>query len=82
MVSPKLVGEAGNLRTQIFMKGEPRRDSNTNDLLFNVKKIINFHQSGHNFGTGHCHNDWHALRGCIRPETKTGMVEGWGYRPR
>ena len=46
MVSPKLVGEAGNLRIQTFVNGESRQDSNTNDLLFNVKKIIGFISQG------------------------------------
>jgi hypothetical protein len=80
MASPKLVGDAGNLRIQTFVNGESRQDSNTNDFAIQCKEGYQFHQSGHNFGTGHCHNDWHALGSCIRHETKTGMVEGWRYR--
>ena len=77
MVSPKLIGEAGNLRIQTFVNGELRQDSDTNVLLFNVTKIISFISQGTTFGTGHGHNDRHAFRGCIRHEIKTGMVEGW-----
>ena len=46
MVSPQLVGDAGNLRIQTFVNGESRQDSNTNDLLFDVKEIISFISQG------------------------------------
>ena len=42
MVSPKLVG----LRIQMFVNGESRQDSHTNDLPFNVKQIIRFISQG------------------------------------
>jgi 2-keto-4-pentenoate hydratase/2-oxohepta-3-ene-1,7-dioic acid hydratase in catechol pathway len=63
MASPKLVGDAGNLRIQTFVNGESRQYSRTNDLLFSVKEDYQFHQSGHSFGTGHCHNDLARLSG-------------------
>ncbi|KAJ5811769.1 5-carboxymethyl-2-hydroxymuconate isomerase [Penicillium riverlandense] len=46
IVSPKVVGAADNLRLQTFVNGEQRQDSNTNDLLFGVKKIISFLSQG------------------------------------
>lgn len=46
MASPKLVGDAGNLRIQTHVNGESRQDSNTSDLLFPVKEIISFISQG------------------------------------
>ncbi|KAJ5465313.1 5-oxopent-3-ene-1-2-5-tricarboxylate decarboxylase [Penicillium daleae] len=46
IVSPKVVGAADNLRLQTFVNGELRQDSNTNDLLFGVKRIISFVSQG------------------------------------
>src|SRR5436305_6991322 len=46
MASPKLVGDASNLRIQTFVNGESRQDSNTNDLLFDVSEIIRFISQG------------------------------------
>jgi 2-keto-4-pentenoate hydratase/2-oxohepta-3-ene-1,7-dioic acid hydratase in catechol pathway len=46
MASPKLVGDASNLRIQTFVNGESRQDSNTNDLLFDVREIIRFISQG------------------------------------
>lgn len=41
-----MVGAADNLRLQTFVNGEPRQDSNTNDLLFNVPHIVSFASQG------------------------------------
>jgi 2-keto-4-pentenoate hydratase/2-oxohepta-3-ene-1,7-dioic acid hydratase in catechol pathway len=46
IASPKLVGDTGNLRIQTFVNGESRQDSNTNDLLFSVKKTTSFISQG------------------------------------
>jgi 2-keto-4-pentenoate hydratase/2-oxohepta-3-ene-1,7-dioic acid hydratase in catechol pathway len=46
LVSPSVVGAADNLRLQTFVNGEVRQDSNTNDLLFGVKAIIEFLSQG------------------------------------
>ncbi len=46
LVSPKVVGNAGNLKLQTFVNGDLRQDSNTNDLLFNVETIISFVSQG------------------------------------
>jgi 2-keto-4-pentenoate hydratase/2-oxohepta-3-ene-1,7-dioic acid hydratase in catechol pathway len=46
MVSPSVVGDAGNLRIQTFVNGESRQDSNTSDMLFDVREIISFISQG------------------------------------
>ena len=46
LVSPKVVGVADNLDLKTWVNGELRQDSNTNDLLFGVKKIIAFISQG------------------------------------
>ena len=46
IVSPQVVGDAGNLRLQTFVNGEMRQNSNTNDLLFGVTDIISFISQG------------------------------------
>lgn len=46
IVSPKVVGNAGNLRLQTFVNGDVRQDTITNDLLFNVQAIISFISQG------------------------------------
>ncbi|KAK3946570.1 hypothetical protein QBC32DRAFT_357474 [Pseudoneurospora amorphoporcata] len=46
LVSPKLVGNAGNLRLQTFVNGELRQDTNTSDLLFNTEDIVAFVSQG------------------------------------
>ncbi|EEP76550.1 fumarylacetoacetate hydrolase [Uncinocarpus reesii 1704] len=46
LVSTKVAGAADNLALQTFVNGELRQDSNTNDLLFNVKHIISFVSQG------------------------------------
>jgi 2-keto-4-pentenoate hydratase/2-oxohepta-3-ene-1,7-dioic acid hydratase in catechol pathway len=42
----QIVRAADNLRLQTFVNGELRQDSNTNDLLFGVKRIISFVSQG------------------------------------
>ncbi|KAK5659816.1 hypothetical protein OQA88_1028 [Cercophora sp. LCS_1] len=46
LVTPKVVGNAGNLRLQTFVNGELRQDTNTNDLLFNTEVIVSFISQG------------------------------------
>lgn len=46
LVSPKIVGNAGNLRLQTFVNGDLRQDTNTNDLLFNTEAIVSFISQG------------------------------------
>lgn len=46
IVSPKLVGDASNLRLQTWVNEELRQDSSTSDLLFGVKEIISFVSQG------------------------------------
>jgi len=46
LVSPRVVGNAGNLRLQTFVNGDKRQDSSTDDLLFNVEQIIAFISQG------------------------------------
>lgn len=46
LVSPNLVGTAGNLGLQTFVNGDLRQQSNTNDLLFDVETIISFVSQG------------------------------------
>ncbi|BEI83407.1 hypothetical protein CcaverHIS002_0400110 [Cutaneotrichosporon cavernicola] len=46
LVSPKVVGNAGNLRLQTWVNGELRQDTNTSDLLFGVEKIVAFISQG------------------------------------
>jgi len=46
MTSPKIVGDASNLRIQTHVNGESRQDSNTSDLLFPVKEIVSFISQG------------------------------------
>lgn len=46
IVSPKLVGDASNLRLQTWVNEELRQDSSTSDLLFGVKEIIGFVSQG------------------------------------
>ncbi|KAK3897734.1 hypothetical protein C8A05DRAFT_47747 [Staphylotrichum tortipilum] len=46
LVSPKIVGNAGNLRLQTLVNGEVRQDTNTSDLLFNTEKIVSFISQG------------------------------------
>ncbi|KIX93002.1 uncharacterized protein Z520_11275 [Fonsecaea multimorphosa CBS 102226] len=46
LVSPRVVGNAGNLQLRTLVNGEVRQDTNTNDLLFNVETIISFVSQG------------------------------------
>ena len=46
LVSPRVVGAADDLDLQTFVNGELRQSSNTSDLLFGVKEIINFISQG------------------------------------
>ncbi|OAL55108.1 hypothetical protein IQ07DRAFT_556292 [Pyrenochaeta sp. DS3sAY3a] len=46
IVSPEVVGNAGNLRLQTRVNGELRQDTSTDDLLFNVERIIEFISQG------------------------------------
>ncbi|KAK4504923.1 hypothetical protein PRZ48_002886 [Zasmidium cellare] len=46
LVTPRLVGDASNLRLQTWVNGELRQDANTEDLLFGVKDIIAFISQG------------------------------------
>lgn len=46
IVSPKVVGNAGTLQLQTLVNGELRQDTNTNDLLFNVERIVSFISQG------------------------------------
>lgn len=46
LVSPSVVGNAGNLRLQTFVNGELRQDTRTDDLLFGVEYIIEFISQG------------------------------------
>ncbi|KAL2196664.1 hypothetical protein P885DRAFT_37319 [Corynascus similis CBS 632.67] len=46
LVSPKVVGNAGNLRLQTFVNNELRQDTNTGDLLFNTEDIVAFISQG------------------------------------
>jgi 2-keto-4-pentenoate hydratase/2-oxohepta-3-ene-1,7-dioic acid hydratase in catechol pathway len=42
IVSPKVVGNAGDLRLQTLVSGEVRQNTRTSDLLFNVEAIFSF----------------------------------------
>lgn len=42
LVSPSVIDEANTLRLQTFVNGEIRKDSNTNDPLFDAPTIISF----------------------------------------
>lgn len=46
LVSPEVVGDAGNLRLQTYVDGVLRQDSNTDDLIFGVEEIIEFISQG------------------------------------
>jgi len=46
LVSPKVVGDAGSLQIQTRVNDELRQDSNTNDMLFNIKTIVSFLSQG------------------------------------
>lgn len=46
LVSPSVVGNAGNLRLQTFVNGELRQDTRTDDLLFGVEYIVEFISQG------------------------------------
>jgi 2-keto-4-pentenoate hydratase/2-oxohepta-3-ene-1,7-dioic acid hydratase in catechol pathway len=46
IVSPALVGDAGNLALQTLVDGVVRQESNTNDLIFGVRQIIEFISQG------------------------------------
>ncbi|PGH27881.1 hypothetical protein AJ80_00431 [Polytolypa hystricis UAMH7299] len=52
LVSPKVVGNAGNLRLQTIVNGEVRQDTSTSDLLFNTQAIISFIIQGTTLETG------------------------------
>ncbi|KAK4199011.1 putative hydrolase [Triangularia verruculosa] len=52
LVSPKIVGNAGNLRLRTLVNGEVRQDSNTNDLLFNTEEIVAFISQGTTLDAG------------------------------
>lgn len=42
VVSKEIISDSGTLHLQTKVNGEVRQDTNTNDLLFNVPKIISF----------------------------------------
>lgn len=46
MVSPKLLGDASNLRLQTWVNGELGQDAFTSDLLFGGKDIVSFISQG------------------------------------
>lgn len=46
LVSPKVVGNAGNQRLQTLVNGDLRQNTNTDDLLFNTEAIISFISQG------------------------------------
>jgi 2-keto-4-pentenoate hydratase/2-oxohepta-3-ene-1,7-dioic acid hydratase in catechol pathway len=46
LVSPSVVGAADNLLLQTFVNGEERQNTNTDDLLFNVRAIVSFLSQG------------------------------------
>lgn len=46
LVSPEVVGAADMLQLKTYVNGELRQDTNTDDLLFGVKKIIAFLSQG------------------------------------
>lgn len=46
LVSPAVVGNAGNLQLRTFVNGDLRQDTNTNDLLFNAEAIVSFISQG------------------------------------
>ena len=46
IVSPALVGNANHLRLQTFVDGVSMQDSNTNDLIYGVERIIEFISQG------------------------------------
>lgn len=46
IVSPNVVGNAGDLRLQTFVNGDLRQDTSTNDLLFNTEAIVSFISQG------------------------------------
>ena len=46
IVSPSVVGAADNLQLQTFVNGEERQNTNTDDLLFNVRAIVSFLSQG------------------------------------
>ncbi|KAJ5636950.1 uncharacterized protein N7484_010263 [Penicillium longicatenatum] len=46
LVSPQVLGNAGNLQLRTFVNGDLRQDTNTNDLLFNTEAIVSFVSQG------------------------------------
>ena len=46
IVSTSLLGDASNQTLRTLVNGEVRQDSNTNDLLFGVKKVVSFLSQG------------------------------------
>ncbi|KAF3066908.1 Fumarylacetoacetate hydrolase domain-containing protein 2 [Trichoderma lentiforme] len=46
LVSPNAIGDPGNLAIQAIYNGDRVQDSNTRELIFNVKKIISFLSQG------------------------------------
>ncbi|OIW31445.1 fumarylacetoacetate hydrolase [Coniochaeta ligniaria NRRL 30616] len=46
LVSPQLVGNAGDLTLQTFVNGEERQNTSTGDLLFGVEDIVSFCSQG------------------------------------
>ncbi|KAK4245583.1 hypothetical protein C7999DRAFT_16247 [Corynascus novoguineensis] len=52
LVSPKVVGNAENLRLQTFVNNELRQDIITSDLLFNTEDVVAFVSHGTTLGAG------------------------------
>lgn len=46
IVSPEIVGHAGNLELQTLVNGQIRQHTNTSDLLFGVADIVSFCSQG------------------------------------
>lgn len=46
IVSPSILGDASCLTLQTFVNGELRQDTNTNDMIFGVKKLVAFLSQG------------------------------------
>lgn len=46
LVSPRVVGDARNLRLQTLVNGEVRQDTCTSDLLFKTEELVSFISQG------------------------------------
>lgn len=52
IVSTSILKDASSLSIKTFVNGEERQNSNTSDLVFNVRKLVSFFSTGHTLQRG------------------------------